>query len=124
MKMSFKLLDYIIATLMGTGTLSAVYLIVDQDWNMLVAMVAGMVLGMAVLLLTVLLFIPISTAFELFPAGMIITMLIGMVVGMITSMRNLDFMSMLYPVIGCSLFVQVVFDLYNLKLAGEVPVVK
>ncbi len=124
MKMSFKLLDYTVSILMGTGTLSAVYLIVDKEWNMLVAMIAGMVIGMIVLLLTVLLFIPISTAFELFPTGMVITMLIGMVVGMMTSMRNMDFMSMLFPVIGFSLFVQLLMDLYNLKLMGEVPLDK
>jgi hypothetical protein len=124
LRILFKVLDYIIAALMGIGTLSVVYIIIDKDWNMLVGMFVGMVLGMVVLLLNVLLFIPISTAFELFPAGMVITMPSGMVLGMITSMRNLDFMSMLFPVIGFSLFVQVVIDLYNLKLIGEVPVDK
>lgn len=124
MKILFKLLDYIISTLMGTGTLSAVYLLVDKEWNMPVAMITGMVSGMIVLLLTVLLFIPVSTAFELFPTGMVITMLIGMVVGMMRSIRYLDFMSMLFPVVGFSLFVQFVIDLYNLKLIGEVPLDK
>ena len=124
LRILFKVLDYIIAALMGIGTLSTIYLIIDKDWNMPVGMFVGMVLGMLVLLLIILLFIPISTAFELFPVGMIISIFVGMVVGMMRSMESTAFMSMVFPVIAFSLFAQFIMDLYNLRLMGEVPVDK
>ena len=124
LRILFKVLDYIIAALMGIGTLSLTYLVVSKEWNMLVGMFAGMVLGMLVLLLIILLFISLSTAFELFPVGMIISMFVGMVVGMMRSMESTAFMSMVFPVIAFSLIAQFVMDLYNLKLVGEVPVDK
>ena len=49
---------------------------------MFLAMISGMVLGTAVLSVTIALFIPVSSPFELLPVGMIITMFTGMGAGM------------------------------------------
>ncbi|MEF9475839.1 MAG: hypothetical protein L0958_03940 [Candidatus Mariimomonas ferrooxydans] len=124
MKILFKILDYIISVLMGTGTLFLVSLVVSESWNMFFAMIAGMVLGLVVLLLTVLLFMSVSTAFELFPVGMVITMFIGMATGMVITLVELDFILMLLPAITLSLFAKLWIDLYNMKLEGEVTVDK
>ena len=122
MKILFKILDYIISVIMGTGTLYLVSLVVSDSWNMFLAMAVGMVLGMVVLLLSVLLFVSVSTAFELFPVGMVITMITGMTAGMVITMVEIDFQLMLFASISFSLFAQLCIDLYNMKLKGEVPI--
>jgi hypothetical protein len=121
MKILFKILDYILASLMGAGTFIAVSLVVSTSWNMLFAMLVGMVLGTAVLICAVLLFSSFSTPFEIFPVGMIITMFTGMASGMMLSIDEHDFILMLFSVIVFSLFVQLCIDMYNMKLKGEVP---
>ena len=122
MKIIYKILDYIISVLMGTGTLFLVSLVVNENWNMFLAMITGMVLGIVVLLITVLLFVSVSTAFELFPVGMVITMITGMTAGMLITMVEIDFQLMLFASISFSLFAQLCIDLYNMKLKGEVPI--
>ena len=122
MKILFKILDYVISVLMGSGTLYIVSLVVNENWNMLPAMIVGMVLGIVVLLISLLLFIFVSTAFELIPAGMIITMFTGMAAGMAMTAAEMDFRFMLSAAIVFSLLAQVYVDLYNMKLKGEVPV--
>jgi hypothetical protein len=122
MKILFKILDYIISVLMGSGTLYLVSLVVNESWNMLPAMIVGMVLGIAALLIAVLLFIYVTTAFELFPVGMLITMFTGMGAGMAITSAGMDFKSMLPAAIAFSISAQVYIDLYNMKLKGEVPV--
>jgi hypothetical protein len=124
MKMLFKMLDYVVSVFMGTGTLFLVSLVISESWNMFLAMIVGMVLGIVVLLLTVVLFSFVSTAFEVFPVGMVITMFTGMATGMIITIVEVDFILMLLTTITFSLFVQLWIDLYNMKLKGEVPVDK
>lgn len=122
MKVFFIILDYMVAILMGTGTLFLVSLVVDKGWNMFFAMIVGMILGMVVLAVTVLVFGPICSLFQLFPSGMIITMLTGMAAGMIFTAKEMDFMIMLWTVAVFSLSVQLGIDFYNMKLKGELPV--
>lgn len=122
MKILFKILDYIISVLMGSGTLYIVSLVVNENWNMLPAMIVGMILGIVVLLIALLLFIFVSTAFELIPAGMIITMFIGMAAGMAMTAAETDFRFMLSAAVAFSLLAQGYVDLYNMRLKGEVPV--
>lgn len=122
MKILFKILDYLIATFMGTGTVYIVSLVVHESWNMPLAMITGMFLGMAVLVLAVLLFIYVSTAFELFPVGMVITMFTGMSAAMAITMMETDLMFMLMAAAFFSVLAQCGIDLYNIKLKGDVPV--
>jgi hypothetical protein len=124
MKILFKILDYIISVLMGTGTLFFVSLVVSESWNMFLAMIVGMVLGIVVLLLTVLLFISVTTVFELFPVGMVITMFTGMTTGMIITIVEIDFKFMLLAAIAFSLFAHFWIDSYNKKLKGDVQIDK
>ena len=124
MKILFKILDYIISVLMGTGTLFFVSLVVSESWNMFLAMIVGMVLGIVVLLLTVLLFISVTTVFELFPVGMVITMFTGMTTGMIITIVEIDFKFMLLTAIAFSLFAHFWIDSYNKKLKGDVQIDK
>ncbi|MFQ5712576.1 MAG: hypothetical protein ACE5GU_00920 [Candidatus Scalinduaceae bacterium] len=111
-----------VAILMGVGTLFLVSLVVGKGWNMFFTMIVGMVLGMVVLAVTVLVFSPICSLFQLFPSGMIITMLTGMAAGMIFAAKEMDFMIILWTIVTFSLFVQLGIDFYNMKLKGELPV--
>jgi hypothetical protein len=122
MKTVFKILDYLSAVLMGTGTFVLATIIVSKNWNMVVAMIAGMVIGMGVLLLSLMLFVTVSTPFEILPKGMIITMVTGMISGMVTAVDGPDFMFMLSASVVFSLCAQAGFDLYNRKLQGNVPI--
>lgn len=122
MKVFFIILDYMVAILMGVGTLFLVSLVVGKGWNMFFTMIVGMVLGMVVLAVTVLVFSPICSLFQLFPSGMIITMLTGMAAGMIFAAKEMDFMIILWTIVTFSLFVQLGIDFYNMKLKGELPV--
>jgi hypothetical protein len=122
MKVFFIILDYMVAILMGTGTLFLVSLVVDKGWNMFFTMIVGMILGMVVLAVTVLVFSPICSLFQLFPSGMIITMLTGMAAGMIFAAKEMDFMIIFWTIVAFSLFVQLGIDFYNMKLKGELPV--
>ena len=124
MKILFKILDYTTSVIMGAGTLFFVSILISESWNMFFAMIVGMAIGIAVLLLSILLFSSFSTAFEIFPVGMIITMFTGMISGMLTAAVKPDFTLMLSAIIVFSLFAQVMIDLYNMKLKGEVQVEK
>ncbi|MFQ5964224.1 MAG: hypothetical protein ACE5KZ_08080 [Candidatus Scalinduaceae bacterium] len=122
MRVFFIIFDYIVAILMGVGTLFLVSLVIGKDWNMFFTMILGMILGMVVLAVTVLVFSPICSLFQLFPSGMIITMLTGMAAGMIFTATGIDFMVILLMIIVFSFSVQFGIDLYNMKLKGELPV--
>jgi hypothetical protein len=121
MKFLFIFLDYTIAVIMGTGTVLLVHSIINNNWTMLPAMIVGMILGTGVLLLSVFLFTPVATAFDLFPVGMIITMFTGMGTGMAITMTEIDLRSMLIAAVVFSLLSQLAIDLYNSKLKGDVP---
>ena len=121
MKILFKLLDYAISLLMGAATVSLVHYVITDSWNMFLAMIVGMMLGTVVLLVSVLVFTPVATAFELFPVGMIITMFTGMGAGMAITMSEIDFRSMFITAVLFSLLAQLAMDLYNRKLKGDVP---
>ena len=122
MKIIFKILDYTISVLMGAGTVCVVSLLIGMEWNMFLAMFVGMILGMVVLVLIVLIFSPVSTPFELFPVGMIITMFTGMGAGMVQTQGAADFTVMLVAAVLFSLSVQLVMDLFNMRLRGEVTI--
>lgn len=122
MKILFKILDYVCALFMGTGTLFLVTLAVSRGGNVFFAIIAGMMIGTGVLLLSLLLFSSFSTPFEIIPTGMIITMVTGMASGMAAAMNGADFAVMVSAAAVFSLCTQVGFDLYNIKLRGEIPV--
>ena len=109
---------------MGAGTLFFVSIVVGESWNMILAMIVGMAIGIAVLLLSMVLFSSFSTAFEIFPIGMIITMFTGMISGMLIAMEKRDFIVMLSAVIVFSLLAQLMMDFYNMKLRGDVRLEK
>ena len=121
MTLLFKAVDYCAALLMGSATLLMVLLVVGEGWNMFLAMFVAMLLGMVVLFAVVLLFSPLSTPFELFPPGMIITMVVGMAAGMAASHGPVNWRTAWVAVLIFSVVVQFVIDCYNAKLKGEVP---
>lgn len=121
MYLLFKIIDYIAAILMGTGTVLLISLFIDMEWNMIAAMFAGMFSGMIVLLLVAILFIRLSTFFQIMPAGMVITMFSGMAAGMVLTSAEVDRIVLIKAALIFSLIVQYAMDLYNFKLKGDVP---
>ena len=85
---------------------------------------AGMVIGMGVLMLALLLFSSFSAAFEIFPVGMAITMPVGMAAGMAVAAAGPNLICTLSAAAVFSLFSQLGFDLYNMKLQGDVRIEK
>ncbi len=120
MRLLFKLLDYVLAILMGVASLWLVSLVVGSGWNMFVAMLVGMFVGMLVVLPALIISCSFSTAFHVMPVGMLITMLTGMMTGMAIAMNALT-PSQLYPLaIFIAATVQLAMDRQDLKLKGEV----
>lgn len=120
MKILLKVIDYIISAFMGAVTVLLVFFIIGRSWNMFMAMIVGMFLGMAVLFISLLLFIYVTTAFELFATGMVITMVTGMVSAMIVASFDPDIKLILTGAVIFSLTVQLGIDLYDMKLRGDV----
>lgn len=120
MNLIFKVIDYVASVLIGTVTVLFVSFFVGKEWNMVAAMSAGMFFGMIALVLVTLLFVRISTFFQIMPPGMIIAMFTGMGAGMVFSAADVDLPLLLKMSVVFSLFVQYAMDVYNLKLTGEV----
>ncbi|MBF0274038.1 MAG: hypothetical protein HQK84_02275 [Nitrospinae bacterium] len=120
MKISDKLLDYLIAMMAGVATYLLVLVVVGQSWNMFVAMIVGMVLGMVVLGILILTFCRVIPAFEIMPGGMVITMFVGMATGMSEAMGIVCSLTLFISVVVFSLLVQMRMHLYNHQHKGEV----
>ncbi|MBE9503794.1 MAG: hypothetical protein IME96_06430 [Proteobacteria bacterium] len=120
MKALVKIIDYVAAVLMGTATVFFISLFVDKQWNMIAAMFAGMCIGMIVLFIVTILFVRVSTFFQIMPAGMIITMFSGMAAGMVLTSAEVDRVVLFKVAVIFSLLIQYMMDLYNLKLKGEI----
>lgn len=124
MKILFTIVDYLSAVFMGTGTVFLTGIIVGRDWNIVFAMFAGMAAGSGILVLSLLLFISVSTPFEIVPKGMVIIMVAGTASGMAAAVDGPGATLMLSASAVFSVFVQLGFDVYNVKLTGEVPLDK
>jgi len=102
----FRLGDYVAGALTGVLTAFAVRMIVGPQWDMVVAMLVGMGMGMFVHLTLLLLFIPLLGMFEvMMPLAMI-----GMYGGMLFGMR--DSMQQAYIPLSTALVVGAVFGFF------------
>jgi hypothetical protein len=84
----FRLGDYVAGAVTGVLTALAVRLIVGPQWDMVVAMLVGMGVGMLVHMTLLLLFIPLLGTFEVMMPGAVIGMFGGMLFGMRDSMQQ------------------------------------
>jgi hypothetical protein len=121
-KILFKLFDYAAALVMGAGTLFVVTLVVGGGWNMFLAMLVGMVLGTVLLVVFAVATAGLTTLFEVIPVGMVVTMIVGMGAGMAVAMTGAGFWSLFWPVVLYSMAAQLMMDVYNAGLKGEVQV--
>jgi hypothetical protein len=83
--MYFKIIDFLIPTLMGGITALCTIWIVNPEWNMFIGMGIGMVLGMALQVPVIVLLMPLFGAFEVMIPAMISGMASGMVNGMLAA---------------------------------------
>jgi len=86
--LSFRLGDYLAGILTGVLTALAVRAIVGPNWDMVLAMLAGMGAGIGVHLSLFVLLIPLLGAFEVMIPGGIIGMYGGMLFGMRDAMQQ------------------------------------
>lgn len=84
----FQLGDYLAGILTGVLTALAVCAIVGPNWDMVMAMLAGMAVGMGVHLSVLVLLVPLLGAFEVMIPGGIIGMYGGMLFGMRDAMQH------------------------------------
>ena len=118
MRFLFKLFDYAIALLLGTLLSLALCGVIGPGWGMMPAMFVGMFTGMGLLLL----FLPLvglfSTFFNFMPPAMLIAMLGGMGGGMAVA-AGTGFSTLFSTMLLFSATVQLLIDLYNHRLTGE-----
>lgn len=86
--LSFRLGDYLAGMLTGVLTALAVRAVVGPNWDMVIAMLAGMAVGMGVHLSLLVLLTPLLGAFEVMIPGGIIGMYGGMLFGMRDAMQR------------------------------------
>jgi len=116
-----RILDYlVVATAAGVTALLAGYLI-PSGWPVPAGMLAGMLLGVPVLLAAIIGLSWIANAFELLMPGMPSVMIVGMYGGMAAANGEPNLSTLLFIGVCVGLSIQAVFHVYDLKLHGEVP---
>jgi len=115
-----RVLDYVIvATAAGVTALLAGYLI-PSGWAVPAGMLAGMLLGVPVLVAAIIGLSWIANAFELLMPGMPAVMITGMYSGMAAVNGNPNLSTLLFIGVCVGLAMQTVFHVYDLSLHGEV----
>ncbi len=118
--MIFKIADFSIPTIIGGITGYYAFLLVSPGGNMMLAMLVGMLVGMAAQIPVILIGMPLFGAFEIMLPAMSAGMLSGMLSGMLASKFVLSGgVSFLFGS-GIGVLVILVVQIQNRKLKGEV----
>jgi len=124
MRLLLKAADYASAVLMGTGTVFLVSLLVDDRWNAVLGMAAGMGLGIPAMGAAYIVFLRVTNPFNFFAVGMPVTMITGMASGMAAASGNLR-PGVLYPAaVLLAVLAQWAIDRIDAGMGGDVPVEK
>ncbi|MFQ5433047.1 MAG: hypothetical protein ACE5EN_11150 [Nitrospinota bacterium] len=114
-----RLLDYmVVAAAAGVTALLTGYLI-PSGWPLPAGMLAGMMLGVPVLVAAILGLSWIANAFEIIMPGMPSVMIVGMYGGMAAVNGNSNLSTLLIIGVCVGLSIQAVFHIYDLSLHGE-----
>ncbi len=118
-----RLSDYLVAVLIGSLCATVVYLAVSSSWSMPAAMLAGMALGMVVMIAVILPFALVGGIFEIIMPGMFIAMIVGMAGGMWVAAINTPAVVLIGFGFLTGLLIHGLFHLYDRSLHGElIPV--
>ena len=124
MNILLKVSDYAAAVLMGSGTVFLVSLLVDDRWNAVLGMAAGMVLGFLVMGAVYFIFMRVSNPFNFFAVGMPVTMITGMASGMSAPSGTLTLEVLYTGALLVAVLWQLGIDLTDARLSGDVPIEK
>jgi len=118
--MIFKIADFVIPAIIAGLTGYYAFLFISPGWNMMLAMLVGMLVGMAAQIPVMLIGMPLFGAFEIMLPAMSAGMLSGMLSGMLATMFVLSggVSFLLGSGIGVPIILYV--QIQNRKLKGEV----
>jgi len=118
--MIFKIADFLIPTIVGGITGYFAFLFVSPGWNMMLAMLVGMLVGMAAQIPVMLIGMPLFGAFEIMLPAMSAGMASGMVSGMLAAKFVLPGGASFLFGSGIGVLVILYVQIQNRKLQGEV----
>ncbi|MFO7559165.1 MAG: hypothetical protein R6X10_10080 [Desulfobacterales bacterium] len=118
--MVFKIADVLIPTIVGGITGYYAFQFVSPGWNMMLAMLVGMLVGMAAQIPVILIGMPLFGAFEIMLPAMSAGMLSGMLSGMLASKFVLPGGVTFLFGSGIGVLVILYIQIQNRKLKGEV----
>ena len=118
-KWLYLLGEYVAGVATAVLTALPIHALVDRDWDMVVAMIAGTVLGSAAHLLVLALLGPVVGLFHVMAPGALIGMYGGMLFGMRDSMQAASWSRTLAVAVGLGALVVAAVQLYDRALRAE-----
>jgi len=118
-KWLYLLGEYVAGVATAVLTALPIHAVVDPDWDMVVAMIAGTVLGSGAHLLVLALLGPLVGFFHVMAPGALIGMYGGMLFGMRDSMQAASWSRTLAVAVGLGALVVAAVQLYDRALRAE-----
>jgi len=118
-KWLYLLGEYVAGIVTAVLTALPIHAVVDPDWDMVVAMIAGTVLGSAAHLLVLALLGPLVGFFHVMAPGALIGMYGGMLFGMRDSMQAASWSRTLAVAVGLGILVVAAVQLYDRVLRAD-----
>lgn len=115
-----RIFDWFLGFLMSLSTAFLMISIVSLEWNGFIAMIFGMVLGMAIPCLLFFIPIPFLADFEVMIPGMVCAMVTGMIIGMMISVNNITYQMLVFLSGEITVLTQITFSLFNKRVHGYV----
>ena len=111
--------EYVAGVATAVLTALPIHALVDRDWDMVVAMIAGTVVGSAAHLLVLALLGPLVGLFHVMAPGALIGMYGGMLFGMRDSMQAASWSRTLAVAVGLGILVVAAVQLYDRVLRAN-----
>ena len=111
--------EYAAGAVTAIATAVPIHALVDRDWDMVVAMLAGMVLGTTAHLLVLALLGPLVGFFQVMASGALIGMYGGMLFGMRDSMQSVSWSWAVAVAVAVGILVVAAVQLYDRALRPQ-----
>ena len=114
----FAVIEFVGGAITATATAAAIHVLVDPDWDMVLAMVAGMAIGAAIHIVAAVALGPFVGMFPAMASGSLIGMYGGMLFAMRDSMQDASWSQALGVAVVFVVCVVAVVQLYDRALRG------
>lgn len=111
--------EYVAGIVTAVATAVPIHALVDRDWDMVVAMLAGTVLGTAAHLVVLVLLGPLVGFFHVMAPGAVVGMYAGMLFGMRDSMQAVSRSQALAVAVAVGILVVAAVQVYDRALRPE-----